>query len=56
MASPHPPTHPTHHWVRIEDIDLAYILEGPGDDSTIDGLYTWIDEVIDIVEDGLETA
>lgn len=41
----------TYHWVRIEDSDLAYILDGPGDDFA-----EWIDEVLDIVEDGLETA
>lgn len=43
----------THHWIRVSDKDLAYILDGPDDDVDIDD---WLDEVIDIVEDGLETA
>jgi hypothetical protein len=49
---------PTHHWVRIEDVDLALILNGPdgGTDLNPEPWLDWIDEVIDIIEDGLETA
>lgn len=39
------------HWVCVPDEDLAYILDGPDED-----LEAWIDNVIGIVEDGLETA
>lgn len=48
---------PVHHWVRVSDQDLALILDGPeGDEPTHADLWAWIDEVLDIVEDGLETA
>jgi len=48
-------TRPTHHWIRVEDVDLAYILNGP-DMNHEDGVHDWVEEVLDIVEDGLETA
>lgn len=49
---------PTHHWIRVSDQDLAYLLNGPEvtDGGLVLAYEEWIDEVIDIVEDGLETA
>lgn len=43
----------TWHWICIDDDDLAYLLDGPVSERTKD---EWIDSVIAIVEDGLETA
>ena len=43
---------PLDHWVCIPDHDLQFILDGPedGDESE------WVAVVIEIIEDGLETA
>jgi hypothetical protein len=50
--------HVKHHWVRLQDEDLAYILDGPDEDAESDGdsLFVWIDAVLNIIENGLETA
>jgi len=54
--------HVTHHWVRIEDVDLDLILSLDPDDAggtTAERLYAyrrWAETVKDIVEDGLESA
>lgn len=44
------------HWICIPDADLGYILEGPSNRDDIHVLKGWIDEVIEVIEDGLETA
>ena len=57
MATPFQPARVTHHWIRVSDEDLALILDGPEDGTDVnpEPWLDWIDEVIDIVEDGLET-
>ena len=54
MATPFQPR-VTHHWIRVSDEDLAVILDGPEDETDLEDLQDWVAEVIDIVEDGLET-
>lgn len=56
------PTHVTHHWVRLEDVDLDLILTFDPEDvaSTPTDLIReyrkWAESVRDAIEDGLETA
>lgn len=45
-----------HHWVRLEDEDLAFILDGPDPEVSGDYYEVWVDRVLNIIEDGLETA
>jgi hypothetical protein len=46
---------PLDHWVVIPDDDLALIQDGP-DTWTHAAMEAWIRDVMDIIEDGLETA
>ena len=55
--------HTTHHWVRVDDVDLDLILtfdpEDVGDgfpEKVLAAYRKWSNTVKDIVEDGLETA
>lgn len=44
------------HWVCIPDADLAFILDGPPEDAAPDQLWDWVEDVQEIIADGLETA
>jgi len=46
------------HWIVISDEDLRYIEDGPNEGRypTVAQMWEWIDNVRDLLEDGLETA
>jgi hypothetical protein len=48
--------HVTWHWVCVEDVDLAFILDLDPERLEREDLVDAIREMQDIVEDGLETA
>jgi hypothetical protein len=44
------------HWVVIPDEDLRLIEDGPDDPTDFESLHAWIEDVQEIIADGLETA